>query len=447
MRTPVFTGSCPALVTPFDDHGTINYDAFGKLIDAQIESGVDAVCVCGTTGESATMSIREHIAAVEFCVKRVDHRVKVIAGAGSNDTSAAVYLSQHAQDSGADALLHVTPYYNKASQTGLIKHYEYIADRTELPIILYNVPGRTGVSFTADTYKVLSANPKINGVKEASGNFSLLAHTRYLCPDDFYIWSGNDDQVVPMMALGAKGVISVASNIIPQVMVELHHDLGDDVAGHRDDPLGTQGHHRHHLVVVARPDVEVVGAEVAGVGQEGEVAAGLLHAVDLGVGGQHLVCIGGEGYAGAAGHVVEDDGQLGAVGDVFIVLDEAGLAGLVVVGGDMEQGVGSGVLGVLRQVDGGGGVVRARAGNHLYPVVHPLDAELHGGDVFPDGHGGRLAGGAADAHRVHAGFDLSVDQLAEGVVVDGAVVVKGGDQGGAGAGEDWSSHNEMHPFQ
>ena len=122
MRTPVFTGSCPALVTPFDQNGAINYDAFGKLIDAQIEAGVDAVCVCGTTGESATMSIREHIAAVEFCVKRVNHRVKVIAGAGSNDTSAAVYLSQHAQDSGADALLHVTPYYNKASQTGLIRH-------------------------------------------------------------------------------------------------------------------------------------------------------------------------------------------------------------------------------------------------------------------------------------------------------------------------------------
>jgi len=190
MRTPVFTGSCPALVTPFDQHNIINYDAFGRLIDAQIEAGVDAVCVCGTTGESATMSIREHIAAVEFCVKRVNHLVKVIAGAGSNDTSAAVYLSQHAQDSGADALLHVTPYYNKASQAGLIKHYEYIADRVELPIILYNVPGRTGVSFTAETYKILSENPKINGVKEASGNFSLLAHTRFLCGDDFYIWSG-----------------------------------------------------------------------------------------------------------------------------------------------------------------------------------------------------------------------------------------------------------------
>ena len=223
MRTPVFTGSCPALITPFDQSNIINYDAFGRLIDAQIEAGVDAVCVCGTTGESATMSIREHIAAVEFCVKRVNHRVKVIAGAGSNDTSAAVYLSQHAQDSGADALLHVTPYYNKASQTGLIKHYEYIADRVELPIILYSVPGRTGVSFTAETYKILSENPKINGVKEASGNFSLLAHTRFLCGDDFYIWSGNDDQVVPMMALGAKGVISVASNIVPEVMAEMTH--------------------------------------------------------------------------------------------------------------------------------------------------------------------------------------------------------------------------------
>ena len=134
MKTPVFTGSCPALVTPFDQNGSINYDAFGKLIDAQIAAGVDAVCVCGTTGESATMSIREHIAAVEFCVERVNHRVKVIAGTGSNDTSAAVYLSQHAQDSGADACLLVTPYYNKASQTGLIKHYEYIADRIELPM-------------------------------------------------------------------------------------------------------------------------------------------------------------------------------------------------------------------------------------------------------------------------------------------------------------------------
>ena len=223
MRTPVFTGSCPALVTPFDQNGNIDYDAFGRQIDYQLAAGVDAVCVCGTTGESATMSIREHIAAVDYCVKRVDHKVKVIAGAGSNDTSAAVYLSLHAQDSGADALLHVTPYYNKCSQTGLIKHYEYIADRVELPVIMYNVPSRTGVSFVASTYQQLAQHPRINGVKEASGNFSLLAHTRFLCPEDFYVWSGNDDQVVPMMCLGAKGVISVASNIIPDVMLRMSH--------------------------------------------------------------------------------------------------------------------------------------------------------------------------------------------------------------------------------
>ena len=223
MREPVFSGACTAIVTPFDESGAVNYEAFGHLIEEQIASGVDAICVCGTTGESATMSIREHIAVVEYCVKKVAHRVKVIAGAGSNDTSAAVYLSQHAQDSGADALLHVTPYYNKATQLGLIKHYEYIADRVELPIILYNVPSRTGVSFTAETYKTLSQNPKINGVKEASGNFSLLAHTRFLCGEDFFIWSGNDDQVVPMMSLGAKGVISVASNIVPEVMVKMSH--------------------------------------------------------------------------------------------------------------------------------------------------------------------------------------------------------------------------------
>lgn len=223
MREPVFTGACSAIITPFDESGAVNYDLFGRIIDEQIQRGVDAICVCGTTGECSTLTIREHIAVVEYCIKHVNHRVKVIAGAGSNDTSAAVYLSQHAEDSGADALLHVTPYYNKASQTGLIKHYEYIADRTELPVILYNVPSRTGVSFTAETYRVLSQHPRINGVKEASGNFSLLAHTRAICGDDFYIWSGNDDQVVPMMSLGAKGVISVVANIAPEVMVQMTH--------------------------------------------------------------------------------------------------------------------------------------------------------------------------------------------------------------------------------
>ena len=186
MRKPLFTGSGVAIVTPFTSD-TVDLHTLGKLLDFQLENGTDAIIVCGTTGESATMSIREHIAAVEYCVKKVDHRVKVIAGTGSNDTSAAVYLTQHAQDSGADAALLVTPYYNKASQTGLIKHYEYIADRTELPMILYNVPSRTGVSFTAETYRTLAQHPRVNGVKEASGNFSLISHTRCICPEDFYI--------------------------------------------------------------------------------------------------------------------------------------------------------------------------------------------------------------------------------------------------------------------
>ncbi len=223
MREPVFSGACTAIITPFDENGAVNYDSFGASLTIR-SPGVWTPSACAAPpARSATMSIREHIAVVEYCVKRVNHRVKVIAGAGSNDTSAAVYLSQHAQDSGADALLLVTPYYNKATQSGLIKHYEYIADRVELPIILYNVPSRTGVSFTAETYQVLAQNPKINGVKEASGNFSLLAHTRFLCGDDFYIWSGNDDQVVPMMSLGAKGVVSVAANIVPEVMVRMSH--------------------------------------------------------------------------------------------------------------------------------------------------------------------------------------------------------------------------------
>ncbi|MFI3253211.1 MAG: 4-hydroxy-tetrahydrodipicolinate synthase [Eubacteriales bacterium] len=222
MREAVFEGACPAVVTPFTSTGSVDFDSLAKLLDRQIEAGVSAVCVCGTTGEATTMSLREHIEVVEFAVKQVNGRVKVIAGAGSNDTSAAVYLSECAKGSGADALLSVTPYYNKASQTGLIKHYEHIAERVNLPMILYNVPSRTGVSFTAETYHHLSKHPNINGVKEASGNFSLLAHTRYLCEDDFYIWSGNDDQVVPMMALGAKGVISVACNILPEMMVEMN---------------------------------------------------------------------------------------------------------------------------------------------------------------------------------------------------------------------------------
>ena len=222
MKKPLFTGSGVAIVTPFTKE-TVDLPTLGKLLDFQMKNGTDAIIVCGTTGEASTMSYRERMRTIEFCVDHVDGRLPVIAGTGSNSTENALALSRDAERAGADGLLLVTPYYNKASQTGLIKHYEYIAERIELPMILYNVPSRTGVSFTAESYKVLAQNPKINGVKEASGNFSLLAHTRFLCPDDFYIWSGNDDQVVPMMSLGAKGVISVASNIIPEVMVKMSH--------------------------------------------------------------------------------------------------------------------------------------------------------------------------------------------------------------------------------
>ena len=235
MRSPVFTGVCPALVTPFHEGGGINFESFANLIEFQIRGGVSALCVCGTTGEASTMTREERDTAIRFCVKQASGRVKVIAGAGSNSTAVTVELSLRAQEMGADALLLVTPYYNKASQTGLVRHYETVANQVALPIILYNVPGRTGLSFTAETYHILAEHPQINGVKEASGNFDLINHTRALCPEDFYLWSGNDDQVVPLMALGGKGVISVASNIIPETMTELcgcclHHDFAQAAA-------------------------------------------------------------------------------------------------------------------------------------------------------------------------------------------------------------------------
>lgn len=221
MKTPVFTGTCTALITPFRTSGAIDYSAFARQIDRQIEAGIDALCVCGTTGESSALTVQEHIHLVDFCVSHVAGRCPVIAGSGSNDTAAALYLCQYAQESGADALLVVTPYYNKTTQTGLVKHYEYLADRVELPIILYNVPSRTGLSFTAEIYQILSQHPNINGIKEASGDFSLLADTLALCGNDLNIWSGNDDHTVPMMAMGAKGLISVMSNLAPEPMAEM----------------------------------------------------------------------------------------------------------------------------------------------------------------------------------------------------------------------------------
>ena len=215
MRNPVFTGACPAIVTPFDASGAVNYTALEKLIDHVIEAGVDAICVCGTTGECSTLSLREHIAVVEHSVKYINHRVKVIAGAGSNDTSAAVYLSQHAQDSGADALLHVTPYYNKCSQAGLIRHYEYIADRVELPIILYNVPSRTGVNIQPATLEKICRLPQVVAVKEANPDVAQAMEKINLVGDDATFYCGNDDLTIPLMVLGFQGVISVLSNVMP----------------------------------------------------------------------------------------------------------------------------------------------------------------------------------------------------------------------------------------
>ena len=220
MKTPVFLGASTAIITPFCN-GKVDYNKLGDLIDLQIAGGIAAITICGTTGECSTQSLEEHIATVDFCVKHVNSRVKVIAGTGSNATSDALFLSQEAEKSGADALLVVTPYYNKTSQLGLIKHFNFVADRVNTPIILYNVPSRTGLSFTTETYMELSKHPNINGVKEASGSFALIASTIASCGDNFNVWSGNDEDVVPMMSIGGKGVISVLGNVVPAVVVEM----------------------------------------------------------------------------------------------------------------------------------------------------------------------------------------------------------------------------------
>ena len=221
MKTPLFTGSSVAIVTPMHADGSVNYEKLSQLIEIQIQGGTSAITICGTTGESATLKDPEHIAVIAHCVKAVAGRIKVIAGTGSNETDHAVYLSQEAQKAGADGLLLVTPYYNKCSPKGLIRHYTTVADSVEIPAIVYNVPSRTGVSMSVDIYRQLSEHPLINGVKEASGNTELVLRTMAACGDDFNIWSGNDTQIVPLMAMGCKGVISVLANICPRATAEL----------------------------------------------------------------------------------------------------------------------------------------------------------------------------------------------------------------------------------
>ena len=221
MKKPVFTGASVAIVTPFHDDYSVDYAKLEELIEMQIAGGTNCITICGTTGEAAALTDAEHKECIRFCVKVVNSRIPVIAGTGSNDTAYSLQLSLFAEDVGADALLQVTPYYNKTTQAGLIRHFTYLADLVHVPMILYNVPSRTGMSFHADTYYELSKHPMINGVKEASGDFSLIAHTRHLCGDDLNIWSGNDDQVVPILALGGKGVVSVVSNVAPRLMSDL----------------------------------------------------------------------------------------------------------------------------------------------------------------------------------------------------------------------------------
>ncbi len=222
MKHPVFTGSGVAVITPFTNDG-VDLPALERLVDHQISSGTDAIVVCGTTGEAATMTYSERMNTIETVVRRVDGRVPVIAGTGANNTQTAITLGRDAVSAGADALLVVTPFYNKATQRGLVRHYEAVADQADRPVILYNVPGRTGVKCTAETYLALSAHPNIVGVKEASGDLALVQKTRELCPEDFSIWCGNDDETAPIMLLGGVGVISVAANVVPQEMVRLTH--------------------------------------------------------------------------------------------------------------------------------------------------------------------------------------------------------------------------------
>ena len=220
MKQKIFTGSGVAIITPFTDDG-INFEELGRIIEDQIAGGTDAIVITGTTGESATMTDEEHRQTIKYAVEKVNKRIPVVAGAGSNETAYAVELAKHAEEVGADALLVVTPYYNKCTQNGLVAHYNKIADSVNIPLILYNVPSRTGVNIKPETYLKLSKHPRIVAVKEANGDLTSILRTRALCGDDLDVYSGNDDQIVPILSLGGLGVISVLSNVAPKAA----HDI------------------------------------------------------------------------------------------------------------------------------------------------------------------------------------------------------------------------------
>lgn len=224
MKNILFKGCATAIATPFGDNG-VNFSEFKRLIEFQISEGIDALVVCGTTGESSTMTTDERKATIKFAVDTVQKRVPVIAGTGGNNTASAVEMSKYAESVGVDGLLIVTPYYNKTTQKGLIEHYKVIANSTKLPIILYNVPSRTGLNITPETCLELSKIENIVAVKEASGNLSQVAKIASLCKDNLHIYSGNDDQVLPILSLGGLGVISVLSNIAPKKFVNMIKDF------------------------------------------------------------------------------------------------------------------------------------------------------------------------------------------------------------------------------
>ncbi len=231
LKPSIFTGAATAVITPFKN-GAIDYDAFGKILDAQIAGGIDALVIAGTTGEAATLTHEEHCECIRYAVEKVAGRVPVIAGTGSNDTAYGIELSIYACEVGADALLLVTPYYNKATPKGLIKNFLETAEATNKPIILYNVPSRTGCNISLPVYRELAKHERIVAVKEASGNISAIAELFAECGDSFDVYSGNDDQIVPMMSLGGKGVISVLSNVLPSETHELCKKcLDGDFAG------------------------------------------------------------------------------------------------------------------------------------------------------------------------------------------------------------------------
>ncbi len=221
MKKTVFTGCAVALITPMHEDGSVNYETLGKLVDFHLSSGTSAFVACATTGESPVLSHDEHCKVVEFIVNRTAKKVPVIASSGSNNTAYALELSRDLQSVGADALLMITPYYNKTSQTGFVKHFTYIADRVDLPIIMYNIPSRTGCNILPETYLELSKHPNIAGTKEANGDLAAAAKTAALCGDDLTIYSGEDNLTLPILSIGGKGVISTSANLIPKAMSDI----------------------------------------------------------------------------------------------------------------------------------------------------------------------------------------------------------------------------------